>query len=83
MYTSGVITSTSCGTNLDHGILGVGYDANQKFYIVKNSWGGSWGESGYVRIGMNGDGAGICGIQQMDSYPTAWEAWNFIYIAIR
>jgi len=71
MYTGGVITSQSCGTNLDHGILGVGYDANQKFWIVKNSWGGSWGESGYVRIGWSGDDAGICGIQQMDSYPTA------------
>jgi len=51
--------------------LAVGYDQTNKFWIVKNSWGGSWGESGYVRIGMSGNGAGICGIQQMDSYPTA------------
>jgi C1A family cysteine protease len=70
MYTSGVITSASCGTNLDHGVLAVGYDQTNKFYIVKNSWGASWGEQGYVRIGI-ASGKGICGIQQMDSYPTA------------
>jgi len=56
---------------LDHGILIVGYDTNQKFWIVKNSWGATWGEQGYLRIGQNGNGFGICGIQQVDSYPTA------------
>jgi hypothetical protein len=71
MYTSGIITASSCGTNLDHGVLAVGYDTSNKFYIVKNSWGASWGEQGYVRIGINGKGKGICGIQQMDSFPTA------------
>jgi len=55
---------------LDHGVLIVGYDINQKFWIVKNSWGATWGEQGYLRIGQNGDGFGICGIQQVDSYPT-------------
>jgi len=68
-YTGGIITSKSCGTEIDHGVLAVGYSAAQKYYIVKNSWGGSWGEKGYVRIGMNGQGKGICGIQQFDSYP--------------
>jgi len=76
---------------LDHGVLIVGYDINQKFWIVKNSWGPTWGEQGYLRIGQNGDGFGICGIQQVDSYPTAeWEIieneiyslllWKFITI---
>jgi hypothetical protein len=69
MYTGGIITSKSCGTALDHGVLLVGYNQAQKYYIVKNSWGGSWGESGYVRIGMSGPGLGICGIQQVDCYP--------------
>jgi len=72
MYTGGVISDPSCGTNLDHGVLAVGYDTTQNppFWIVKNSWGSGWGESGYVRIAMIGDGAGECGILQVDSYPT-------------
>jgi len=34
---------------------------------VKNSWGSSWGESGYIRLGWNGDGKGVCGIQEFAS----------------
>ena len=64
MYNGGVLDSTACGTSLDHGVLAVGYDASasEPYYKVKNSWGADWGEDGYVRIAMNGDGAGICGI---------------------
>lgn len=58
-YSSGIITS-GCGTSLDHAVLAVGYGSN--YFIVKNSWGTSWGEKGYVRMGF-ADGAGICGIQ--------------------
>ena len=70
-YTSGIITGTSCGTSLDHGVLVVGYgsEAGQDFYIVKNSWTTAWGEEGYVRIGV-ASGAGVCGIQSQPSYPT-------------
>jgi len=49
--------------------LAVGYNAAQKYWIVKNSWGASWGEQGYVRIHMNGNGKGVCGIQEFASYP--------------
>lgn len=41
-YTSGVITSAACGTNIDHAVLAVGYGAD--YYIVKNSWGTWWGD---------------------------------------
>ena len=71
-YTSGVITGSACGTNLDHGVLAVGYndEAKPAYYIVRNSWGSSWGDKGYVKIGIE-DGAGVCGIQMAASYPTA------------
>ena len=70
-YTGGVITA-DCGTNLDHGVLAVGYgtaDDGTPYYKVKNSWGSSWGEDGYVRIAIT-DGAGMCGIQSQPSQPT-------------
>ena len=71
-YTGGVITGSSCGTSLDHGVLAVGYvpaSANSEdYFIVKNSWTASWGEKGYVRIGAE-DGAGVCGIQSQPSSP--------------
>jgi cathepsin L len=67
-YTSGVITSSKCGTQLDHGVLAVGYgteDGND-YFLVKNSWGASWGDNGYVKIGA----ANVCGINAQPSFPT-------------
>lgn len=68
-YTSGVVSS-GCGTSLDHGILIVGYASN--YWIVKNSWGTSWGLQGYINIatGTQNNGAGVCGINSSASYPT-------------
>jgi len=62
-YKSGIIT-TGCGTNLDHGVLAVGYGDN--YFIVKNSWGASWGDHGYVKIGTNN----ACGINNSASRPS-------------
>merc|ERR1712087_465184 len=45
-YQSGILDSSACGTNLDHGVLAVGYGANdegEEYYIVKNSWNTVWG----------------------------------------
>jgi C1A family cysteine protease len=73
-YTSGVITSSSCYTSLDHGVLAVGYGTENgiEYYLVKNSWGESWGENGYVKIGRSDstNDAGICGIAMDPSFPT-------------
>jgi len=68
-YTGGVITSKACGTQLDHGVLAVGYGTEDgtDYFLVKNSWGASWGEKGYVKIGQEGN---ICGILSQPSYPT-------------
>ena len=68
LYTGGVIDSTACGTSLNHGVLAVGF--TDEYWIVKNSWGSSWGDEGYLKIAYKESGAGICGINQMNSYPT-------------
>ena len=72
-YEDGIIDSDSCGTNLDHGVLIVGYgvENDKKYWIVKNSWGTDWGENGYVRILRtdNTNYEGICGIAMQPSFP--------------
>lgn len=70
-YSSGIFTA-ACGTNLDHGVLVVGYDttASTPYWIVKNSWGTSWGEQGYIRIAKGKQQPyGLCGIAMEASYP--------------
>jgi KDEL-tailed cysteine endopeptidase len=73
-YSSGILTSSSCGTNLDHGVLIVGYgeENGQKYWLVKNSWSTTWGDAGYVKIARSEstNDAGICGIAMDPSFPT-------------
>jgi len=66
-YTSGVITS-GCGEDLDHGVTAVGFGVENgvEYVLVKNSWGTSWGENGYVKIAPN-----MCGITTSASTATA------------
>lgn len=64
MYQSGIFDSVKCGTELDHAVTAVGYGSENGvgYYIVRNSWGTTWGEDGYIKI-AEVDGEGICGIQ--------------------
>lgn len=66
LYSGGVYDG-NCGTNLDHGVLLVGYGHDEAlgldYWKIKNSWGGEWGEKGYMRM-IRGDASsgGQCGI---------------------
>jgi C1A family cysteine protease len=73
-YSSGILTSSSCGTNLDHGVLIVGYgtENGQDYWLVKNSWSSTWGDNGYVKIARSSstNDQGICGIAMDPSFPS-------------
>ena len=73
-YSSGVITSSDCYTSLNHGVLVVGYGTENDvdYWLVKNSWGPSWGSAGYVKIQKSSstNDPGVCGISMQPSFPT-------------
>ena len=73
LYKGGILDSSKCGTQLDHGVLVVGYGEENgiKYWLVKNSWGTSWGDHGYVKIARSEstNDAGICGIAMQPSFP--------------
>lgn len=69
-YSSGIFQDESCPPHaLNHAVLIVGYgsDNGQDYWIVKNSWGSDWGESGYFKIVR---GVNECGIAEGGVYPS-------------
>ncbi|CAM0946548.1 unnamed protein product [Alopecurus aequalis] len=71
-FYKGGILSGDCGTELDHSIVAVGYGMasdGTKYWVMKNSWGTSWGEKGFIR--MEREEQGLCGLAMQPSYPTA------------
>ena len=71
LYFGGIMGTLLCSSNpskMDHGfaIVGYGTDGGKDYWIVRNSWGASWGEHGYVRL-LRGKNA--CGIANGASYP--------------
>jgi len=71
-YRSGVYRARECSAeNLDHGVLVIGYgveeETKEAYWLIKNSWGTSWGLEGYIKIARN-DG-NMCGVASTASYP--------------
>ena len=73
LYSSGIISDDSCGTDVNHFVAVVGYGKDAAsgldYFIVQNAWGTTWGEEGYARIAAGVDPSedptsmGICGVR--------------------
>jgi len=72
-YHSGVLNDASCGTNLDHGVTltGFGDESGKPYWLVKNSWGVSWGAAGFIKIARGVASRNQCGLTEAASYPKA------------
>jgi len=67
-YRSGVIDYPTCGTEVGHAVLAIGYGfdraTGQDYVIIKNSWGEWWGDKGFGRISLSQQHSpkGVCGV---------------------
>lgn len=71
-YKEGIFTGP-CETNLNHAVTAIGYGTGKngtKYWLIKNQWGGNWGEGGFMRLlRQSGQPEGLCGIAMDPSYP--------------
>lgn len=72
LYAGGIVKS-QCDNKLNHGLVIIGYGieegTNDKYWILKNSWGEKWGENGYIRVlNTERNDDGVCGINMINSY---------------
>jgi hypothetical protein len=64
------MSGTACGSTIDHAVVIVGYGVSGTtgYWLVRNSWGTTWGEAGYFQVAQS-SGVGVCGINQYVAYP--------------
>ena len=66
-YSSGIFEDDSCPTDeCNHAVINVGYDTDAGYWIIRNSWGPSWGEDGHIRMAI---GKKVCNIEQFAWVP--------------
>ena len=56
-----------CGKSIDHAVQAVGVNTDDGYWKIRNSWGTSWGEDGYIRIAY---GKNTCGVTFSSIYTT-------------
>ncbi|CAG2115642.1 unnamed protein product [Medioppia subpectinata] len=76
-YESGIYSSSECKTNYDdllHSVTVVGYgsEGGHDYWLVKNSWDTTWGESGYIRVARNK--GNMCGVATFGGWPVGVKA---------
>jgi len=73
LYKEGIYDDPECGNKLDHGVAAVGYgttDEGIDYFVVRNSWGETWGDSGYIKMARQSSTVnGTCGILSFASRP--------------
>lgn len=71
LYRSGVYSERKCSSRkLDHGVLAVGFgkEGGRDYWLIKNSWGKTWGMEGYFKMARNKNN--MCGVATQASFPT-------------
>lgn len=63
-YKSGIFEDYDCPTTVNHAVQTVGWgsEGDKDYFIVRNSWGPSWGDQGYIKIAVVNTDLGICGM---------------------
>ena len=66
-YHSGIFDDTSCSTSsYNHAVINIGYDVNEGYWTIRNSWATSWGEQGHIRMAR---GKNTCNIEHYAWVP--------------
>lgn len=68
-YSGGIYDSNICQSRVNHAMVIIGYDREEGYWLIRNSWGPQWGENGNIKVVMREDGTGECGMYLGSYYP--------------